>query len=141
MTSNRDLLRSKTLGRAVQFRTNTVDYFPEIYTEVDGKPVFQGFEETPIKVMVKQPSVKERNKLVAACKDETGKLDEMEFILQAAIMFTFDPETGERLYDAKDYDVLAEQPAGGFVDQFGGEAIQMLNLGKPKAKAETSAKT
>ena len=137
-------LRKKTLGRQNILRRKTIDYYPAIYREVrdeEGNIVAydyldeETYAQTPVKVEVHQPTVRERNKLINDCRNDQGRLDEMEFILRAAIAFTYDPESGEKLYDATDYEVLSNSPSGDFVDQFGGEAIQMLTLGEAKGKA------
>jgi hypothetical protein len=143
----RDKLRGLTIVRSFQLVKKLVDFYPPKYVEVvnpeDGTTSLEldGFEETPVRVEVRQPTVAERNKLVAACKDEKGVLNEMEFIIQAALRFTHDPESGERLYGLEDYDCLASQPSGGFVDQFGEEAIKLLTLGKPQTGSRNSAAT
>lgn len=142
----RDKLRGLTIGRSFQLVKKLVDFYPPKYVEVvnpDGTTSLEldGFEETPVRVEVRQPTVAERNKLVAACKNENGVLNEMEFIIQAALRFTHDPESGERLYGLEDYDCLASQPSGGFVDQFGEEAIKLLTLGKPQTGSQNSAAT
>ena len=143
---SRDKLRGLTIGRSFQLVKRLVDFYPPKYVEVkadDGSIELEldGFEETPIRVEVRQPTVAERNKLVVACKNENGVLNEMEFIIQAALRFTYDPESGERLYALEDYDALAGQPSGGFVDQFGEEAIKLLTLGKPQTGLQSSAAT
>ena len=141
----RDKLRGLTIGRSFQLVKRLVDFYPPKYVEVNNNGNIEleldGFEETPVRVEVRQPTVAERNKLVVACKDEKGVLNEMEFIIQAALRFTHDPESGERLYSLEDYDALAGQPSGGFVDQFGEEAIKLLTLGKPQTGLQSSAAT
>ena len=144
--ASRDKLRGLTIGRSFQLVKRIVSFYPPKYKEVsntDGTVALEldGFEPEAVKVEVRQPTVKERNKLVAACKDENGVLNEMEFIIQAALRFTHDPESGERLYALSDYDALADQPSGGFVDQFGEEAIKLLTLGKPVTGSQSSAAT
>ena len=143
--ASRDKVRALTIGRSFQLVKRLVDFYPPKYVEVNNKGNIEleldGFEETPVRVEVRQPTVAERNKLVVACKDEKGVLNEMEFIIQAALRFTHDPESGERLYGLEDYDALAGQPSGGFVDQFGEEAIKLLTLGKPQTGLQSSAAT
>jgi len=145
--SRRDDIRAATLGRSPQFRRKMIKYFPPKYQNViDGEGTVIGlehigFEDTPIEVEIRQPTIKQRNDLLGSCRRKDGSLDEMEFILQCAIRFVYDPESGERIYDETDYSTLISQPAGDFVDQFGGEAIELLTLGSPEKKAENSKKT
>ena len=147
MSNTRDLLRSATLGRQTQFARKIVDYFPPIYSEVkDEDEVIGleliGYEDDPIKVEVRQPTIRQRNDLVNKCRDkDTGKVNELEFIIQAAIHFVYDPESGENLYEATDYDALLETRAGDFVDQFGGAAVELLNIGEPVKNSKSSKKT
>jgi len=141
-SETRNALRAKTLGRNNILRKKIIDYYPAVYREIkndDGEVIGHEFleDETydaqkPVKVEVRQPTVRERNKLINSCQNEDGKLDTMEFILQAAIAFTYDPESGEKLFDKTDYNALSATPSGDFIDQFGGEAIKMLTLGEAK---------
>lgn len=145
--SRRDDIRAATLGRSPQFRRKLIRYFPPKYEQVfdeSGAVValeHVGFEDTPIEVEIRQPTIKQRNDLLTKCRRPDGSLDEMEFILQCAIRFVHDPDSGERIYDENDYNALISQPAGDFVDQFGGEAIELLTLGSPEKKLENSKKT
>jgi len=144
--SSKDRLRRLTLGRAPQFRHKVIDYYPPKYQDIlneEGTVVgleHVGFEDEPIKVEVRQPTVKERNELIKSCRGKDGKFDEMEFILQAAIRFVYDPVSGDRLYSKEDYDALSQQPAGDFVDQFGGEAVELLTLGERTKDSPSSRK-
>lgn len=145
--SRRDAIRSATLGRQTQFRRKLITYYPPKYEKIiddKGQEIgleHVGFEEEGIEVEVRQPTIKERNKLLAECRGDDGTLDEMEFILQCAIRFVYDPESGEAVYEEGDYDALVSQPAGDFVDQFGGEAIELLTLGAPEKKSGNSKQT
>lgn len=145
--SRRDDIRAATLGRNPQFRRKMIKYFPPKYQNIvneDGQVIgleHVGFEENPIEVEIRQPTIKQRNELLTSCRRADGSLDEMEFILQCAIRFVHDPDSGERIYSAEDYNTLISQPAGDFVDQFGGEAIELLTLGSPEKKSENSKKT
>ena len=130
-TNSRNKLRELTLGRQAQFKKKMFDYYHPI---VEGDEVI-GYEEEPIKVEFRQPTIKERNELVNACRNpDTGRFDELEFVLQAALRFTYDPASGQRLFEKADYAALSSQPAGGFVDQFGEEALSIVSLGKPQNK-------
>jgi len=147
MSSRRDQIRAATLGRSPQFRRKMITYFPPKYQNVvnqDGQVIgleHIGFEEQGIDVEVRQPTIKQRNDLLTKCRRNDGTLDEMEFILQCAIRFVYDPESGEQIYDEKDYATLISQPAGDFVDQFGGEAIELLTLGSPEKKSKNLKET
>ena len=145
--SRRDDIRTATLGRNPQFRRKLITYFPPKYIDVLSEETgdvigleLNGFEEKGIEVEVRQPTIKQRNSLLNGCRRDDGTLDEMEFILQCAIRFVYDPESGEQIYNEKDYAALVSQPAGDFVDQFGGEAIELLTLGTPEKKSGSSKK-
>jgi len=132
---SRDRLRGLTL-QSQQFRKKTVLFFPPLYEKIekeDGTYEYElvGYEEEPINIGFTQPTVRERNKMINVCRTKEGVLDEMEFILQSIINLTFDPDSGDRLFEKADYDALVNQPAGSMVDQLGEHAIEMLTLGAP----------
>lgn len=116
--AKRDQLRAKTVGAKKQFRTELVT--------IDGET----FE-------VRQPSVAERSKIVKQAKVQTGdteRMDMAELQIWATILLTYVPGTEERVFEDGDYDALAAQPAGGFVDEISKVALQLMNLGDGAAK-------
>ena len=146
--SSKDRLRRLTLGRDAQFQHKIIKYYPPKFVDIiddeTGDVLGQrqeGHEKEALEVLCIQPTVKERNNLIKTCRNPDGSFNEMEFIVQAAIRFVYDPETRERIYSPEDYDMLVNQPAGDFVDQFGGEAIELLTLGDRTAGADSLRKT
>lgn len=139
-----ELIREKTLGRERTFRFKIFKYHPPIYSEVieDGEVVgleHIGYEEEPIKVGVRQPSLRERNALVKGSTGEDGELDSSLFIVNATKMLTFDPETREPIYNDIDVEQLLDMPAGEFPDQFSEHALALLSLGVDDEKNFTSS--
>jgi len=132
--STKDRLRSLTIGRKVQFVTKVIDYYPPIYKDrLDKKGnvlgvELKGNEKESVKVEVRQPSIKVRNELIKRCMDKDGNMDNMEFMVQSAILLVYDPDSGEPLFTKEDYDSLISQPSGGFVDQFSAEAMGLLSV-------------
>lgn len=120
--SARDKLRSKTVGKAKAFRTETVT--------VDGE-----------QIEVRQLSVRDRLDVYNR-SSKNGVLDPLQFQIWAVIATCFVPGTKERLFEDADYDSLIDQPTGSFVDQLSEAAINMLNAeAKPtNDSAETPTK-
>ena len=107
--SNRDELRSAILGAAPKFAKEEV--------EVNGK-VFE----------VRQPTNKARRDLFKQAVDDSGKIDMLEFLIWAVIYNTYDPKSGEKVFEDTDYDVFANMPAGGMLDKLGEAASKLLNV-------------
>lgn len=126
--NTRDALRAKTVGRAAHLVTKRIAYYPPIYKEDENGVYLDGHEEMPIYVEVRQPTVRQRNDLIKLCRRPDGSVDELEFIVQAALHFVYVPGTNEHVFEKQDHENLLDQPAGGFVDQFSAEAIKLLNM-------------
>ena len=134
MSNLRDKIRAKTVGSSKHFRKKLVKYEPPIYDtkEValgDGtkyiEEIIVGHDE-PIFVEVRQPSIGERNEVFSK---NLGSGDvNLELILYMAMKQTYVPGTNERVFEPADYDTLKDQPAGGFVDQFGNAALELMNV-------------
>ena len=119
--SVRDELRKATLGTKVEFRKKVVNY--------NG----MDFE-------IRQPSVKARSELFKRCTDDKGKVDLMNFLTWSVIFNTYvpddakdadgnpSPDAGKLVYEEGDYATLVEKPAGGFMDQFGEIASELMNV-------------
>jgi hypothetical protein len=118
--SKRDAIRSKTVGSAKIFKK-------EIVT-VDGE-----------QIEVRQLSVGDRKKVLAR-SSKNGEVDPLDFQIWAIISTCYVPETEEKLFEDTDYNVLSEQPTGGFVDELSKVAVSMLSMeGKPtNASNETT---
>lgn len=117
MASARDKLRSITIGRKIQFKTEIV--------VIDG----EDFE-------VRAPSIRQRSRIIEAAgvtaganKDEVAaKINGLELSLLAVIFLTYDPVSGQPVFEMTDKDSLAEMPAGSFVDTLALAAMRMLNI-------------
>ena len=134
MSSQRDAIRSATVGGKRQFRRRFVKYFPPVFENVeitgpDGEVLVESNlvgKGDPIMVEIRQPTIAERNAVFSKHAGKPGL--EMELILWMAINQTFVPGTDEQIYEEADYDALKTQPAGGFVDQFGQAALELMNI-------------
>jgi starvation-inducible outer membrane lipoprotein len=104
--SQRDALRSKTVGAPKNFRSKVVT--------VDG----DDFE-------VRQLSVRGRLDVYNR-STKNGILDPLQFQIWAVIATCYVPGTAEKVFDDTDYDLLVDQPTGSFVDKLSEAAIEML---------------
>jgi len=102
----RDKIRSATIGASNKIGTRIV--------EVGGGQ----------KIEVRQPTIKQRNDLRELCVSKVplgnGDFemthDGVAYQVWGVIRFCYAPGTDERIYDDADYDTLANQPSGGFMD-------------------------
>lgn len=118
--SARDKIRNATMGKTPEFK-NVI----KKYNGVD--------------VEFRQPTIRSRNTLNTICskvnkEDGTVTVDVFEFLVWAVIQNTFVPGTNEKVYEASDYDSLVENPAGGFMDEFGAIAAELVNVDKAAIK-------
>ena len=104
--STRNQVRSALLSKS-EFRKEVVEY-------------------NGIKVEIRQPSVKGRQKIL---RDATvdGTIDSMEFLTRSVIENTYMVGTDERVFEDADYDVLVNKPTGGFLDKFGEKCAELMN--------------
>jgi len=106
--SIRDQIRSSTLGAKPQFKTKLVD--------LDGT-----------EVEIRQPNLKDRQKLLKMAKDKEGNFEMISFLLWAVILCTYVPNTNEKVFSEEDYDSMLEMNTGGFVEKLGGEVSALMN--------------
>ena len=106
--SKRDALRSLTVGKSKIFKK-------EIVT-VDGA-----------EIEVRQLSVGERKRVLNR-SSKNGEVDPLDFQIWAIISTCYVPGTEEKLFEDTDYNVLSEQPTGGFVDELSKKAVSMLSM-------------
>lgn len=144
MSEQRDVIRTATLGAKRQFKRQIVEYRPPIFEETavleekTGEPL--GVESKvvgygdPIMVEVRQPTIAERNEVFSRFTDKEGGGSQLEIILWMAINQTFVPRTDEKVFDAIDIEALRMQPSGGFVDQFGNTALELMNIDEKSAR-------
>lgn len=107
--SIRDQIRAATLGKKTQFKSKEFDY--------DG-----------IKVEFRQPNLKDRQMLINKAKSKDGDFDFVEFLVWSVISNTYVPGTDERVFEAADYDSMVGKPTGSFVDKFGAEIAEIMNV-------------
>lgn len=107
--SVKDMIRAKTLGAKVTFRSTVFEY--------------EGVE-----VEFRQPSLKGRKILLDRAKNASGEMDMTDFIVWAVICNTYVPGTNELVFEDSDYDMMVNTPAGSFVEQFGQEIANLMNV-------------
>lgn len=110
-------LRSRTLGKAREFKSQMVD--------IDGT-----------QYEVRQPSVRERSAILQAGEVLSGdakKMDMGRMQVQGIITCTYVPGSGERVFEQADFEALMEQPSGGFVDKLGEVVLTLMNIEAEKA--------
>jgi hypothetical protein len=113
----RKTLRDLTIGRKVQFATEIV--------EIDGT-----------KFEVRSPSIKQREDIMNAAgihasasgKERDDKISAASMQVLTIIYMVYDPETGEKVFDLADRDVLLEQPIGGWVDILAGACMRLMKV-------------
>ena len=120
--STRENIRNKTLGAKKGFKSKEV--------ECEG-----------VKAEVRQPSIKRRKEILNSVTDEDGNVDGGDLIVWAAIYCTFEPGGNERVFSEEDYDAFLEQPTGGFVDEFGQAALELMNVSAEGKNSENSGET
>lgn len=112
---NRNDLRSSILSKKQQLNKKIVEW--------EGS-----------KFEVRQPSVKARNDLYRKCLDEDGNMDMTAFLVWGAILHTYVPDSEEKVFEDTDYDVLAEMPAGGFLDALSEAVSEVISSPKKSTK-------
>lgn len=107
--SIRDKIRSATLGKPVQFKSKVFTY-----------------EE--INVEFRQPNLKDRQLLINKARNKDGEFDFIEFLVWSVISNTYVPDTSDKVFDESDYDIMIKQNSGSFVDKFGAEIAELMNV-------------
>jgi hypothetical protein len=89
--------------------------------------------EEPLKVRVRAPSVNERNRIMAAAKDQSAKgISEAQAL---AVILCVRAQDGEGLiFGDEDMADLMNAPAGSWVDDLAGKVMQIINTGAEDAK-------
>ena len=90
-----------------------------------------------VEVEVRQPSMKRRRDMQKSATDDNGEFDSTKFLVYAVIYFTFYPGTNDLVFSPDDFDKLMEQPAGGWVDQIGEQASELINSEQGKEESES----
>lgn len=90
---------------------------PTLAATIDGVPFF-----------VRLATVRERGEILkAAGVGPEGKVESFGALQVHAVLLLTCTETGERVFEPADLPALLEEPVGGYVDQIGPKAIQMIN--------------
>ena len=116
--SNRDTLRKATLGATREFRKELVEW--------EG----QQFE-------IRQPTIKARAELQSKCVSSKGKdiqTNTLNFMVWAVIQNTYVPKTDDLVFEDADFEALAGNPTGGFMDTFFEVAARLTNIDVESAK-------
>ena len=121
MSSNREALRASAL-KTRQPRKTIVEFDSQKYE-------------------VRAPSVKQRSEILqrAGVLDDdkkTKKTDTGRMQVAAVVFCTFDPDSGERVFENADVEALLEDEAGGIVDALSTPAIAYLNASNDKDAAK-----
>ncbi len=100
------------------------------------KPVFQKeiVEHNGGKFEVRQPTIRKRSEMRLQCQDENGGFNMLKFLLWGVIENTYVPDTDELVFDAADYDSLAAEPTGSYVDILSEAAGRLLNVDGAEVK-------
>lgn len=109
MANLKNAIRELTVGRNIPYKTTEIEY--------------QGQ-----KVIFKQPSQKVRRELFEKAS-KGDKVDLVALQVWTVIALTYDEE-GNKVFDEADFDVIMEQPAGGFIEVFAEKAVELLGNGE-----------
>lgn len=120
-----------TRARLLRFTSN----FREKVVEVD-VPNEDGTTEK-LRVLVRQPSVQQRDRLLGEAVTEDGKLDRKGGIsrrqVAAVMLCSLDPDTRQPLFTEADFDTLLQLPSGGWLDTLAAEAMELMAAGTTAA--------
>lgn len=86
-----------------------------------------------VKVRLRQPSVEERNRIMAAAQTKTAQgLSEAQAL--AVVLCARNPEGDARVFEESDVASLCTLPAGSWVDELSSQVMQLLADGSDAAK-------
>lgn len=125
-------IRSKLL-RYNPFRSELVQVALPQPPADDGAPV----ADEVITVLVKQPTVAERNQILAKMKSGANGVETssaLESYATAVALCVKHPDTGEPIFAADVLDTLRELPAGGWVDLLAGKVFSLMNASTESTK-------
>lgn len=92
---------------------------------------------TETHVLLRQPTVAQRDKIIAAAQGGGGgKMDGSSIArgqALATIYCALDPETKQPLFTEADIEALTESPAGGALDQLALQAMKMMEVAQKSA--------
>lgn len=129
--SLRNKLRSATLGNVRAFRSTVVKV---------SLPSESGVEE--LEVEVREPSVETRARILKEAGVQSGdanRLDLAKLQVEAVVVSSFVPGTGERVFDDMDRAAMLALPPGGWLDELSSAAMRFLNLDEDDIKKNSPA--
>ena len=85
------------------------------------------------KYEIRQPTIAQRNEITSRCR-QGDNFDGLAYQVWGVIMFTYNPDTNERVFEDTDYEQLANMPTGSFVDVIGESIIELSNVDISEAK-------
>jgi hypothetical protein len=86
---------------------------------------------TETKVLLRQPSVAQRDRIIAAAQGANGKMDGDRIAkgqALATIYCALDPETKQPIFTEADVEALVDSPAGGGLDQLALQAMKLMEV-------------
>lgn len=81
--------------------------------------------------MLRQPSVAQRDRIIAAAQGSGGKMDGDKIArgqALATIYCALDPESEQPIFTEADIEALVESPAGGPMDQLALQAMKLMEV-------------
>ncbi len=86
------------------------------------------------KYEIRQPTIAQRNEITIRCQQGDHIIDGLAYQLWGVIMFTYNPDTNERVFEDTDYEQLANMPTGSFVDVIAQSILEVSNVDISEAK-------
>ncbi len=113
----RNKLRTATIGAVKKPRSRVI--------EINGE-----------KLEVRQPTIKQRDALRDKCVDKIPldngdfemKLNSIAYQIWGVILFTYIPGTNEKVFEAADFDIMANSFTGSFVDDLYEVFVELSNV-------------
>jgi hypothetical protein len=95
-------------------------------------------EPEVLKFLLRQPSVSQRNQILAESRSEDAKKLDAGGLgkaqCMAVILCALDPDTRQPAFDVSDLDTLLGLPAGGWLDELSGAVMGLMAEGEQAAK-------
>lgn len=82
----------------------------------------------------RQITYRDRKSLLEKSEGKDGKVDGTAFQIWGVISMTYVPGTEEKVFDEGDFDILMNQPVGGFIDKFSEEITKLLGVSEEAEK-------
>lgn len=92
------------------------DKIREATVSASKKPLSSIVNYGGVKVEIRQPTVKERHELTKRGMTD-GEFDFLKYQIWGVILFSYVPNTKERVFEEGDFDALANQTSGAAADK------------------------